>query len=198
MMATTGAGEQYWACRGDMMRNLSPLMADLLGNLFTVGRVWMTIDRLDAQILELFAAEPRVGVLEAARRIGVARNTIQARLDRMQRSGVIADLAPTVDPAALGFPVTAFVTVEIAQGRGRRDVVDHLASIPEVIEVHTITGAADLLAQVVSRDNADLQRVIDDVVRDPAVVRASTSIALDTPVRHRTGPLVRSVGGLTA
>jgi DNA-binding Lrp family transcriptional regulator len=155
----------------------------------------VTIDRLDAQILELFSAEPRVGVLEAARRIGVARNTVQARLDRMQRSGVIADLAPTVDPAALGFPVTAFVTVEIAQGRGRRDVVDHLASIPEVIEVHTITGAADLLAQVVSRDNADLQRVIDDVVRDPAVVRASTAIALDTPVRHRTGPLVRSVAG---
>ncbi|HEY5881258.1 MAG TPA: Lrp/AsnC ligand binding domain-containing protein, partial [Nakamurella sp.] len=102
-----------------------------------------------------------------------------------------------VDPAALGFAVTAFVTVEIAQGRGRRDVVDHLSSIPEVIEVHTITGAADLLVQVVSQSNADLQRVIDDVVRDPAVVRASTSIVLDTPVRHRTRPLVRGVGGLT-
>ena len=158
----------------------------------------MTIDRLDAEILELFAAQPKVGVLEAARRIGAARNTIQARLDRMQRSGVIADLAPTVDPAALGFPVTAFVTVEIAQGKGRRDVVDHLAAIPEVIEVHTITGAADLLVQLVARSNSDLQRVIDDVVRDPAVVRASTSIALDTPVRHRTGPLVRSVAGVRA
>jgi DNA-binding Lrp family transcriptional regulator len=155
----------------------------------------VTIDRLDAQILELFAAQPRVGVLEAARRIGAARNTIQARLDRMQRTGVIADLAPTVDPAALGYPVTAFVTVEIAQGRGRQDVVDHLAGIPEVIEVHTITGAADLLVQLVSRSNADLQRVIDDVVRDPAVVRASTAIALDTPIPHRTGPLVRSVAG---
>jgi len=155
----------------------------------------MTIDRLDAEVLALFAAEPRVGVLEAARRLGAARNTIQARLDRMQRSGVIADLAPTVDPAALGFPVTAFVTVEIAQGRCRQAVIDHLAAIPEVIEVHTITGAADLLVQLVSRSNADLQRVIDDVVRDPAVVRASTSIALDTPVRHRTGPLVRSVAG---
>ncbi len=158
----------------------------------------MTIDRLDGAILQLFAAEPRVGVLEAGRRLGAARNTIQARLDRMQRSGVIADLAPTVDPAALGFPVTAFVTVEIAQGRGRQDVIDHLVRIPEVIEVHTITGAADLLVQLVSRSNADLQRVIDDVVRDPAVVRASTSIALDTPVPHRTGPLVRSVAGLPA
>jgi hypothetical protein len=40
MMVMAGAGEQYWICRGDMMRNLSRLSADLLSNLFTVGRVW--------------------------------------------------------------------------------------------------------------------------------------------------------------
>ena len=153
----------------------------------------MTIDQLDAAILELFSAEPRIGVLEAARRVGAARGTVQARLDRLQRTGVIADLAPTVDPAALGYPVTAFLSLEIAQGRGRGEVTGHLAAIPEVIEVHTITGSADLLVRLVSRSNADLQRVIDDVVRDPAVLRASTVIALDTPVARRTGPLIRSI-----
>ena len=43
------------------------------------------VDRLDAALIELLAAEPRVGVLEASRRLGVARGTVQARLDRMQR-----------------------------------------------------------------------------------------------------------------
>jgi DNA-binding Lrp family transcriptional regulator len=150
---------------------------------------------LDAEILQLLATEPRIGVLETARRVGAARGTVQARLDRLQRTGVIADLAPTIDPAALGFPVTAFLSLEIAQGAGRGAVTAHLAAIPEVIEVHTITGSADLLVRLVSRSNADLQRVIDDVVRDPAVVRTSTVIALDTPVRHRTGPLIRAVTG---
>jgi len=153
----------------------------------------MTIDRLDAAILQLFSAEPRIGVLEAARRVGAARGTVQARLDRLQRIGVIADLATTVDPAALGYPVTAFLSLEIAQGRGRREVTGHLAAIAEVIEVHTITGSADLLVRLVSRSNADLQRVIDDVVRDPIVLRASTVIALDTPVPRRTGPLIRAI-----
>ncbi len=152
----------------------------------------MSIDRLDADILRLFEAEPRIGVLEAARRIGAARGTVQARLDRLQRIGVIADLAPTIEPAALGYPVTAFLSLEIAQGRGRSEVSGHLAAIPEVIEVHTITGSADLLVRLVSRSNADLQRVIDDVVRDPAVLRTSTVIALDTPVPRRTGPLIRA------
>lgn len=150
----------------------------------------MSIDRLDAALLDLFTAEPRIGVLEAARRVGAARGTVQARLDRLHRIGVIADLAPTIDPAALGYPVTAFLSLEIAQGRGRGEVTAHLAAIPEVIEVHTITGSADLLVRLVARSNADLQRVIDDVVRDPVVLRTSTVIALDTPVPRRTGPLV--------
>jgi DNA-binding Lrp family transcriptional regulator len=154
------------------------------------------IDRLDADILELFTVEPRIGVLEGSRRLRVARGTVQARLDRMLQIGVIADVAPTVDPAALGYPVTAFVSLEIAQGRGRSAVTGHLESIPEVLEVHTITGSADLMVRVVARSNADLQRVIDDVVRDPAVLRTATVIALDTPFARRTGPLVRAAAGV--
>ncbi len=150
----------------------------------------MTIDALDADILELLAGEPRVGVLEASRRLGVARGTVQARLDRLQRTGVIADLAPTVDPAALGYPVTAFLSLEIAQSGGRDSVVEHLRRIPQVIEVHTVTGTADLLVRLVAESNSDLQRVIDSVVGDASVLRAATAIALANPVPLRTRPLV--------
>lgn len=147
------------------------------------------IDDLDARILQLFTAEPRVGVLEASRRLGVARGTVQVRLDRLTASGVIRTLAPTVDPAALGYRVTAFATVEIRQG-ARDRVAAHLARIPEVLEVHTITGPGDLLCRIVSRDNDDLQRVIDDLVGDADVVRTSTLIALSTVVGPRVLPLV--------
>jgi len=150
----------------------------------------VTIDALDADILELLAGEPRVGVLEASRRLGVARGTVQARLDRLRRTGVIADLAPTVDPAALGYPVTAFLSLEIAQSGGRDSVVEHLRRIPQVIEVHTVTGTADLLVRLVAESNSDLQRVIDSVVGDPSVLRAATAIALANPVPLRTRPLV--------
>ncbi len=152
----------------------------------------MAIDGLDAALLDLLARDPRIGILEASRRLGVARGTAQARLDRLIRTGVVADLAPTVDPGPLGYPVTAFLSLEIAQGAGRDAVVAHLTSIPEVIEVHTITGSADLLVRMVARSNADLQRVIDAVVADSAVLRTSTVIALDTLLAHRTGPLVRA------
>ncbi|GAB3135617.1 Lrp/AsnC family transcriptional regulator [Microbispora hainanensis] len=155
----------------------------------------MTIDHLDAQLVALLAAEPRIGVLECSRRLNVARGTVQARLDRMAAKGVITGYGPDIDPAALGFDVTAFVTLHIRQVAGHVPVADQLALIPEVLEVHTITGGGDMLCRVVARSNADLQRVIDLIVDVQGVVRTESVIALDTPVPYRTLPLVRAAGG---
>jgi len=148
------------------------------------------MDQLDRNLLELFAAEPRVGVLEASRRLGVARGTVQARLDWLQASGVVTGWGPDLEPSALGYPVTAFLTLEIRQGRGHDLVARHLALIPEVIEAHTITGAGDMWCRVVARSNTDLQRVIDAVLDDEGIVRSSTVIALATQVPHRVLPLL--------
>jgi DNA-binding Lrp family transcriptional regulator len=154
------------------------------------------VDQLDVTLIGLFTDEPRIGALEASRRLGVARGTVTARLDRLERSGVISGWGPSLDPAALDHPVTAFLTLEIRQGarQGGHDTVGaHLASIPEVLEVHTITGAGDLWARVVARSNADLQRVIDRVLEAPTIVRSSTVIALATQVPYRVLPLARSL-----
>ncbi len=153
------------------------------------------IDRLDAALIELLAAEPRVGVLEASRRLGVARGTVQARLDRMAERGVITGYGPEVDPAALGYEVTAFITLEIRQAGGHDPVAERLAAIPEVLEAHTITGAGDMLCRVVARGNADLQRVLDAIVSTEGVVRSATLISLATQVPYRVLPLVRAASG---
>jgi DNA-binding Lrp family transcriptional regulator len=158
----------------------------------------LVIDELDAGLVELFTAEPRIGVLEASRRLGVARGTVQARLDRMQARGVITGFGPDIDPAALGHAVTAFVTVELRQSGGRDEVAERLAGIGEILEAHTITGPGDMLCRVVARNNADLQRVIDAIVEVPGVLRTSTVIALATAVGYRTTPLVRATAATTA
>jgi DNA-binding Lrp family transcriptional regulator len=150
----------------------------------------MSVDALDARILRLFADEPRVGVLEASRRLGVARGTVQARLDRLARSGVVRGWGPEIDPSAIGYPVMAFATMEIRQGAGHDVVAEHLAKIPEVLEAFTITGTGDMWCRIVARSNADLQRAIDRVVAFEGIVRTSTVIALATQIPYRVLPLV--------
>ncbi len=150
------------------------------------------IDDLDVRLLTLLAAEPRIGVVESARRLHVARGTAQARLDKLAARGVIRGYGPEISPAALGFGVMAFVTLEIRQSRGHDPVTAHLAAIPEVLEVHTITGTGDLLCRIVARSNADLQRVIDLIVSYDEIVRSSTIIALAEQIPYRVMPLVAS------
>lgn len=150
------------------------------------------VDKLDADLIALLAAEPRLGVFEASRRLGVARGTVQARLDRLQRSGTVRDFAPTIDTELLGYPVTAFVTAELGAAEEGDAAVEYLRGIPEVLEAHTITGAGDLMIRAVARSNADLKRVIGRIVGAPGIVRTSTVIALATAIRHRTVPLVQA------
>ncbi|KNX37666.1 Lrp/AsnC family transcriptional regulator [Luteipulveratus halotolerans] len=150
------------------------------------------VDDLDARLIALLADRPQIGVLGASRELGVARGTVQARLDRLVERGVISSLAPTIDPVAMGFTVTAFCTLAIQQHGGQQPVLDHLASIPQVIEVHTITGDGDLMVRIVARDNTDLQRVIDRVVSTGLVTRTSSVIALAELIGRRTLPLVQA------
>jgi DNA-binding Lrp family transcriptional regulator len=152
----------------------------------------VAIDELDARLIGMFAAEPRIGVLEASRRLGVARGTVQARLDRLARDGVVAGFGPEIDPAALGYGVTAFVTLQLRQAGGHDPVAARLAQVPEVIEAHTITGPGDMLCRIVARSNTDLQRVIDEIVDVGGVERASSVISLANQIPYRTLPLVRA------
>ncbi len=148
------------------------------------------LDALDRSLLQLLLAEPKLGVLETSRRLGIARGTAQARLARLEKAGVLRDWAPTVDPAGLGYAVTAFATLEVQQGQGIRAVSEHLRSIPEVLEAHTTSGQGDVLCRIVARDHRDLQRVLDAVTSTQLVARTSTVISLTNEVPYRVGQLL--------
>jgi len=150
------------------------------------------IDELDARLLTAMAATPRAGVMELARQLGVARGTIQARLDKLQGRGVVTGFGPDLHLETLGYEVLAFVTLEIAQGR-LADVVDHLANIPEVIEAHSTTGPGDLHCRMVARTNEHLQQVLNEVLEVAGIVRTSTQIALTEQIGSRVLPLVRQL-----
>src|SRR4051812_35255509 len=89
--------------------------------------VLMDIDQLDGRLIALLTKEPRLGVLECSRRLRVARGTVQARLDRLSARGVIRGFGPDVDPAAIGYGVMAFVTLQIRQVSGHDPIGDRLA-----------------------------------------------------------------------
>jgi DNA-binding Lrp family transcriptional regulator len=154
----------------------------------------MTIDELDARLIETMRSSPRVGLLEIARRLGVARGTVQARLAKLERDGVITGFGPEVDAPALGYAITAFMLVELAQGR-LADAVAAIETLPEVLEADAISGPQDLICRIVARDTEHLQKLVNELLRTPAIRRCTSYIVLSRQVPPRTGPLVAAAGG---
>jgi DNA-binding Lrp family transcriptional regulator len=153
--------------------------------------VLSALDSLDGRLIGALAEQPRASVVDLARRLGVARGTVQARLDKLLARGVITGFGPDLDLRAFGYDVVAFTTLEIAQGR-LEDVVSHLQAIPEVLEAHAITGPGDLHLRVVARTNEHLQDVIGRILEVQGIDRTTTVIALSPQIPLRTVPWVES------
>lgn len=147
------------------------------------------LDAIDRALLVELIDDPRLPVVELARRLGVVRATVASRLDRLTRRGVIGHGGIALDVAAIGYPLTAYVGLQIRQGQGPT-VRGWLENFPEVLEIHTTAGTVDLMCRIAARSSAEMQATIDRLVDQPAIVRSTTSIVLSTPLNYRVRPLV--------
>lgn len=149
------------------------------------------LDTLDVDLLRALHDTPRAGVLELSRMLGVARGTVQARLDRLERTGVITGYGPDIDVGAAGYGVQAFVTLEIAQG-ALGDVAAELSALPQVLEAYATTGSSDVLCRLAASSHEDLQQTLLSLNRSGVVSRSTSVVVLSVVVPSRTLPLLES------
>ncbi|MDN5914871.1 MAG: Lrp/AsnC family transcriptional regulator [Pseudonocardia sp.] len=149
------------------------------------------LDALDVDLLAALRDHTRVGVLELSRTLGVARGTIQARLDRLERIGVITGYGPDIDLVAAGHGVRAFVTLEIAQGE-LDEVTAELTAHPAVLEAYATTGSSDVLCRLGASSHEDLQQALLALNRSPLIGRTTSIVILSVIVAPRALPLLEN------
>jgi DNA-binding Lrp family transcriptional regulator len=149
-------------------------------------------DAIDRAILEALDADPRMTILGIAHRTGLARGTVQARLDRFEREAVLRPHSVRINPEALGMGISAHVAAELDQHRIDL-AVEGLRAIPEVIECLAPAGETDLLCRVVARDPDDLYRVSEEIRLCPGILRTRTSMFLRQPIPYRMAPLLGTI-----
>ncbi|GAA1325277.1 Lrp/AsnC family transcriptional regulator [Nonlabens tegetincola] len=147
------------------------------------------VDATDRKILGQLDEDGRMPVAMIAHNLGLARGTVQARLDRMQAADVFRPHSSRVKPAAFGRPVAAMVQVELDQHL-IQEAIGALASIPEVLECFAPAGDTDLLLRVVARDPDDLYRVSEEIRLCPGIMRTSTSLFLRQVIPYRVTGLL--------
>ncbi|HVV20165.1 MAG TPA: Lrp/AsnC ligand binding domain-containing protein [Pseudonocardiaceae bacterium] len=148
-----------------------------------------TFDRLDAEIIGRLEGSGRMGVAQLAGDLGVSRNTIQARMRRLEESGVLRGFRPELDLSAIGLPVQAYISLEVDQ-RMLREVIERLDAVPEVLEARTQAGREDIVVLVASSSVSDIQRISIDLVNIAGVRHTDTTLVINTVVPYRVWPLL--------
>lgn len=139
------------------------------------------MDDMDRTILGLLSADARMSVATLARRLKVARSTVQARLERLEASGIIAGYTLKLGEAARAARIRATILLTI-EPRAQAAILSRLKSVPEVEVAHTTSGRFDLLLQVAAPSTAALDEVLDRIGLLTGVKSSESLIHLSTRI----------------
>lgn len=154
-----------------------------------MSRTMGSLDLVDLDLLHALADDPRSTVVALADRLGLSRNTVQARMSKLDRSGVLLSYERSMSPRALGYPIEALVAVVVHQAHLPR-IIEALGRIPEVVQAHGLSGQVDLIARVAARDTKHLFDVDARILAIDGVERTETSLVMDEVIGYRVRPLL--------
>lgn len=148
-----------------------------------------SLDAIDLALLEALTEDPRGSYVALAERLGLSRNTVQAHMTSLEASGAFLPFDRRINPEQLGYPLSAFITVAVRQKEIAR-IVAKIAEIPEVLQALGMSGASDLMVQVVCTDAHDLFRIDGEILAIDGVERTETSLSMGELIPFRMGPLL--------
>jgi len=152
-------------------------------------RTMSTLDRFDLELLAALSADPRATVVALAERLGLSRNTVQARMARLERAGVFLSYERAISSSALGFPIEAFISAIVRQADLPR-ITAELANVPEIVQVHGLSGQVDLLIRVACRDTQHLFDTDARILAIDGIERTETSLVMGEVIGYRVTPLM--------
>jgi DNA-binding Lrp family transcriptional regulator len=136
------------------------------------------VDAVDHQILALLVEDGRRTYDDIAARVSLSAPSVKRRVDRLRADGTLRGFTAVLDDVAMGWGTEALVELFYAPGTLLDEVAARLSRVPEVVEAWSITGEADAIARVRTRDNADLERVIMDLQRDGVLERTRSQVVM--------------------
>jgi DNA-binding Lrp family transcriptional regulator len=131
----------------------------------------------DRQLIDLLKANARESVAALARKLGVARSTVNARIKRLEEAGVIAGYTVRLGQTPERSAISAHVLLEASAKRADA-LIRELKSLPAVRGLYAISGAFDYLAIVETPSTHEMDAILDRIGRIDGVARTQTSIAL--------------------
>ncbi len=149
-----------------------------------------TIDDIDRQILQLLQERGRIKRGEIAEAVGLSIPSVSERMRKLEEAGIIEGYYAILNAKKLNLDITAFIRVSVEPSRFYPDFVERAIQLPEVQEVHSITGEGSHILKVRTQNTTSLEQLLSRIQSWPGVHGTSTSIVLSTYKETRQIPVL--------
>jgi len=123
---------------------------------------------------------------EIAERLVVSPGTIHVRMKRMEKLGIVKGAILVLDPARIGYDLTAFIGIYLVKGSAYNEVIREINQIPEVVEAHYTTGEYSIFAKIICRNTEHLRIIINEKIQSiNGIMRTETVISLNESIRKQ-------------
>ena len=139
----------------------------------------LTMDDLDQKLVAALRENARQSTAELGRKLGLSRTTVQSRIERLERRGVIIGYTTRLSDEVERGAVRAQVMITV-QPKEARAVESALRALPPVRALHSVSGPFDMIAQVVAASTAEMDSLVDQIGALAGVERTTSSIVLST------------------
>lgn len=142
-------------------------------------------DSRNVRLLRLLRDDPRIGISELARQIGMSAPAVRERVQRLEDAGIIQGYRLDISPQALGYPLAAFVRIRPMPGKLAK-IAELAQRLPQVAECHRVTGEDCFILKIYLEELGKLDAILDQFL---AYGQTTTSLVQSTIVEPRTLPL---------
>ena len=147
-----------------------------------------SIDFTDRKILSALLSKGRSTFAELAAQVGLTAPTVHDRVKKLERSGIIKGYTAIINPANLGYDITAMVNITTAANASAKEYEKHLADISEVQKCYSVAGEDTYVAIVLTRTPKTLEKLLQKIRNIPGTVSTKSAVVLSAPISRHTLP----------
>ena len=142
------------------------------------------IDNIDLKILNILSKNAKMAYTEVAKKVFVSGGTVHVRMRKLEKTGVVRGTKLDIDYGKLGYNISSYMGIYLEKSFLYKETVKFLRKIPEIVEIHAITGQYTIFIKIICKDTSHFRNLLDTVHKVKGITRTETFMSFEETIKE--------------
>ncbi|MAD59495.1 MAG: transcriptional regulator AsnC [Flammeovirgaceae bacterium] len=142
------------------------------------------IDNIDLKILNILSKNAKMAYTEVAKKVFVSGGTVHVRMRKLEKMGVVRGTKLDIDYGKLGYNISSYMGIYLEKSFLYKETVKFLRKIPEIVEIHAITGQYTIFIKIICKDTSHFRNLLDTVHKVKGITRTETFMSFEETIKE--------------